>query len=67
VTEAEALTAGWRAPLRLPVTRSGNPFGGILSTVADQVAYASFHLSDGRSASGDRLMSKAPPSHHASG
>jgi CubicO group peptidase (beta-lactamase class C family) len=39
--------------------RSGNPFGGVLSSVTDQLAYARFHLGDGRSASGERVMSKA--------
>lgn len=39
--------------------RSCNPFGGILSSMTDQLDYARFHLGDGRSASGERVMSKA--------
>lgn len=39
--------------------RSGNPFGGVLSSVTEQLSYARFHLGDGRAASGERVMSKA--------
>jgi CubicO group peptidase (beta-lactamase class C family) len=36
--------------------RSCNPFGGVLSSVKDQLAYARFHLGDGRAADGRRIM-----------
>lgn len=36
--------------------RSGNPFGGVLSSARDMLAYARFHLGDGRAADGRRLM-----------
>jgi CubicO group peptidase (beta-lactamase class C family) len=39
---------------RLP--RSGNPFGGVLSSITDMLAYARFHLGDGRAAGGTRVM-----------
>jgi CubicO group peptidase (beta-lactamase class C family) len=39
--------------------RSGNPFGGVLSSVKDMVAYARFHLGDGRAADGQRVMREA--------
>ena len=38
---------------------SCHPFGGVLSSVTDQLAYARFHFGDGRAASGERVMSKA--------
>lgn len=41
-------------PWALP--RSVAPAGGIVSTAADQVRYARFHLGDGRTASGARLL-----------
>jgi CubicO group peptidase (beta-lactamase class C family) len=39
--------------------RSGNPFGGLLSSMTDQLAYARLHLGDGRAADGQRVMSEA--------
>ncbi|MHB8507959.1 MAG: serine hydrolase domain-containing protein [Candidatus Dormibacteria bacterium] len=42
-------------PWALP--RSANPPGGIISTAADQVRYARFHLGDGRGADGKVLLS----------
>ncbi|WP_441245341.1 serine hydrolase domain-containing protein [Kitasatospora sp. McL0602] len=44
---------GWRMP------RSDNPGGGISSSVADQLRWARFHLGDGRTESGARLLPAA--------
>lgn len=41
-------------PWALP--RSVAPAGGIVSTAADQIRYARFHLGDGRAADGTRLL-----------
>ncbi len=38
------------------VPRSLNPTGGVISSVRDQLAYARFHLSDGRAPDGKRLL-----------
>jgi len=43
-------------PWALP--RSANPPGGIISTAADQVLYARFHLGDGTAPDGKRLLSE---------
>jgi len=39
-------------------SRSCNPTGSLISSVRDQVRYARFHLGDGTTPKGDRLMSK---------
>jgi CubicO group peptidase (beta-lactamase class C family) len=39
--------------------RSCNPFGGVLSSVSDQLTYARFFLGDGRTETGTRLLSEA--------
>src|SRR5258708_256505 len=44
-------------PYGLP--RSVAPAGGIISIAADQVRYARFHLGDGRTADGTRLLSES--------
>jgi CubicO group peptidase (beta-lactamase class C family) len=41
-------------PWALP--RGGNPAGGISADVADQIAWARFHLGDGRAADGTRVL-----------
>lgn len=41
-------------PWALP--RSGNPAGGISSNARDQIAWARFHMGDGRAASGERIL-----------
>lgn len=41
-------------PWALP--RAGNPAGGMSATAADQLAWARFHLSDGLTADGTRLL-----------
>ena len=46
-------------PSLLFLPRSGNPFGGLLSSAADMLSYLRFHLGDGRAADGQRLMSRA--------
>lgn len=38
-------------------TRGNNPGGGITSSVADQLRWARFHLGDGHSESGERVLS----------
>src|SRR5581483_2988325 len=38
-------------------SRSSNPAGGIISTAADQIAYARFHLGDGRGKDGAQVLS----------
>jgi CubicO group peptidase (beta-lactamase class C family) len=40
-----------------PLRRSANPEGGIASTVLDLLQYARFHLGDGKTADGTRLLS----------
>ena len=40
------------------MARSGNPMGGMSATSADQIAWARFHLGDGRAADGTRLLSE---------
>ncbi|WP_377272053.1 serine hydrolase domain-containing protein [Peterkaempfera sp. SMS 1(5)a] len=37
-------------------TRANNPGGGIVSSVADQLRWARFHLGDGRAEGGDRVL-----------
>jgi CubicO group peptidase (beta-lactamase class C family) len=39
------------------ISRSEHPTGGIISDVLDQLRYARFHLGDGTSAEGERLLS----------
>jgi CubicO group peptidase (beta-lactamase class C family) len=39
------------------LSRAGNPAGGMTTTVADLLAWARFHLGDGRAPSGARLLS----------
>ena len=41
-------------PWALP--RAGNPAGGMSATAADQLRWARFHLSDGRTADGNQLV-----------
>lgn len=41
-------------PWALP--RSGNPAGGMTATAADQIAWAAFHLRDGRTRDGTQVM-----------
>ena len=41
-------------PWELP--RAANPAGGMVSSIADQLRYARFHLGDGTAASGERLL-----------
>jgi CubicO group peptidase (beta-lactamase class C family) len=43
-------------PWALP--RSGNPAGGMSATARDQLAWARFHLSDGRADDGERILSE---------
>ena len=43
-------------PWALP--RSANPAGGISSNAADQIAWARFHLGDGRAPDGTRILSE---------
>ncbi|MDQ2741876.1 MAG: beta-lactamase family protein, partial [Chloroflexota bacterium] len=43
-------------PWALP--RGGNPAGGISSTIGDQIAWARFHLGDGRAPDGTRILSE---------
>jgi CubicO group peptidase (beta-lactamase class C family) len=42
-----------------PLPRSATPAGGMSATAADQIAWAKFHLQDGRTASGDQLLPAA--------
>ena len=44
-------------PWALP--RASHPCGGLVSTVADQLRYARFHLGDGRAPNGEQLISEA--------
>jgi CubicO group peptidase (beta-lactamase class C family) len=39
--------------------RVGNPFGGLISSVRDQLRYARFHLGDGRAPDGTSLLTPA--------
>jgi CubicO group peptidase (beta-lactamase class C family) len=39
------------------ISRSSHPTGGIISDVVDQLRYARFHLGDGSTSSGERLLS----------
>ena len=41
-----------------PIPRSANPAGGIISTAADQLKYARFHLGDGTGKDGTKVMSR---------
>jgi CubicO group peptidase (beta-lactamase class C family) len=41
-------------PWALP--RSGNPAGGMSANAADQIAWAKFHLDDGRTSAGEQLL-----------
>ena len=43
-------------PWALP--RAGNPAGGISANAADQIAWARFHLGDGRAPDGTRVLAK---------
>jgi CubicO group peptidase (beta-lactamase class C family) len=40
------------------LARAGNPAGGSSSNAADQIAWARFHMGDGRAADGTRILSK---------
>jgi CubicO group peptidase (beta-lactamase class C family) len=40
-----------------PVPRSANPVGGITSSAPDQLRYARFHMGDGKTSSGVRILS----------
>ena len=42
-----------------PVTRYAGPAGSIISTVGDLLTYAAFHMGDGTTATGRRLLSAA--------
>jgi len=39
------------------IGRAGAPVGGVISTVADLLTYARFHMGDGKSAGGEKLLS----------
>lgn len=41
-----------------PFPRSCNPTGGLMSTARDQLRYARFHLGDGRTPNGEKLLSR---------
>jgi CubicO group peptidase (beta-lactamase class C family) len=45
-------------PSAWPIERAGNANGGLISSIRDQLAWARFHLGDGRARDGRRLMSK---------
>jgi CubicO group peptidase (beta-lactamase class C family) len=55
------------------IGRAGSPVGGVISTVKDLLTYARFHMGDGKSSSGEKLMSvkslkqMRKPLHSASG
>jgi CubicO group peptidase (beta-lactamase class C family) len=55
------------------IGRAGAPVGGVVSTVKDLLTYARFHMGDGKSASGEKLLSvkslreMRKPLHPASG
>ena len=40
------------------VGRATNPVGGVVSTVKDLLTYACFHMGDGKSASGEQIISR---------
>ncbi|MFN8441116.1 MAG: serine hydrolase domain-containing protein [Caldilineaceae bacterium] len=42
-----------------PLARSAHPAGGVTSSARDQLRYARFHMGDGQSADGNRLLSEA--------
>lgn len=44
-------------PRLFSLPRSAGPYGGAISSVADQIRYARFHLGDGRGRNGRRVMS----------
>ncbi len=44
-------------PAAWPIERAGNPNGGLISSIRDQLAWARFHIGDGRARDGRRLMS----------
>src|SRR6185312_8756333 len=39
------------------LARNNNPAGGVVSTLADQLTWARFHLGDGTSSAGTRVLS----------
>jgi CubicO group peptidase (beta-lactamase class C family) len=41
------------------MSRGGNPAGGMSANAADQIAWARFHLGDGRAPDGTRILSEA--------
>lgn len=41
-----------------PIPRSANPAGGVISTAADQLKYARFHLGDGNGKDGQKVLSR---------
>ncbi len=41
------------------IGRAGAPVGGVISTVKDLLTYARFHMGDGRSTSGEQILSDA--------
>ncbi len=45
-------------PEWLLIPRDQNPFGGLVASVADLLAFARFHLGNGRAANGKRVMSE---------
>jgi CubicO group peptidase (beta-lactamase class C family) len=45
-------------PAAWPIERAGNPNGGLISSVRDQLRYARFHLGDGKAPNGRRVLSK---------
>jgi CubicO group peptidase (beta-lactamase class C family) len=51
--EQTGVTRPWALP------RSVAPAGGIISTAADQIVYARFHLGDGTTAKGERLLTES--------
>ena len=51
IDDALAVATPW------PIPRSANPAGGVTATAADQLRYAQFHMGDGTTAGGDRLLS----------
>jgi CubicO group peptidase (beta-lactamase class C family) len=45
-------------PKAWPIERAGNANGGLISSVRDQLSYARFHLGDGRTPNGERVLNK---------
>ena len=45
-------------PAAWPIERAGNPNGGLISSVRDQLRYARFHLGDGKAPNGRRVLSR---------